>query len=411
MSNTIIVGGGIAGLTAAYYLEKAGRSYQIIEASDRVGGRIKTDVADGYRYDRGFQVFLTAYPEAKKILDYGALDLKSFSSGAVLLRSGGRLGYLGDPLRQLSALIPTLTTSAASIGDKFKILSTKVRVTRQSISDIFDGEETSTLEALKKEYGFSDTIIDEFLKPFYAGIFLEKDLSTSRRMFDFVFKMFSEGEASIPALGMEEIPKQIAGHLDPSKIMCNTSVTDIQGCTVITNTGQSIQADHIIIATEATGLCSQFAKTNAKYRSTTNLYFSAESIPYTQNAIALNGNPDELVNNMVCLSKASRQYAQSGHLISVSLKDGINYYMPGLIDKVKMELATWIPSANKWMHLKTYRVEYALPDQSQVNNENPISVNDHITIIGDHTMNGSINAAMKSGRLGAEKVIKHMTSV
>jgi protoporphyrinogen oxidase len=405
MSKIVIVGGGIAGLTAAYYLHNAGEDYQIIEASDRIGGRIKTDLANGYRLDRGFQVFLTAYPEAKKILDYHALDLKKFDPGAVLLRAGGKIGYIGDPLRQFSSLLPTLTTNAASISDKIKILYTKSKVTNQSIDQIFKGDEMSTLIALKQDYGFSNTIIDEFLKPFYSGIFLENDLSTSRRMFDFVFKMFSEGEASVPALGMEEIPKQIANHLDPNRIICNTRVKDIQGNKIYTHNDQIIPADHIIIATEATGISKKFAKVNLQYRSTTNLYFSAEKVPYHQNAIALNGASDAIVNNIVCLSKVSAHYASAGHLISVSLKDGIDDNQLDLTEKVKNELAPWIHSAIDWKHIKTYRIKYALPNQTHINNEKIIEVNNMMTIIGDHTMNGSINAAMKSGRLGAERVI------
>ena len=229
MSHTIIVGAGIAGLTAAYYLQKANKDYTILEASDRIGGRIKTDESNGFLMDRGFQVFLTSYPEARKILDYNTLELKAFDSGAVLLRSNGKVDYIGDPQRQLSSLIPTLTTSAASIGDKFKILKTKNAIVEKSIQEIFSSEEMSTMKLLKEEYRFSNKIITEFLQPFYAGIFLENELSTSRRMFDFVFKMFSEGEATVPAKGMEEIPKQIASYLDPNKINCNTKVIDVKG--------------------------------------------------------------------------------------------------------------------------------------------------------------------------------------
>ena len=402
----MIIGGGISGLTAAYYLQKAGLNYQIIEATDRVGGRIKTDVINGYRLDRGFQVFLTAYPEAKKILNYEALNLKAFDPGAVLLRSGGKVDYIGDPLRQLSSLWPTLTTSAASVLDKFKILSTKTALTGKTIEEIFASEEKTTLEVLQNDYGFSNTIINEFLKPFYAGIFLENDLSTSRRMFDFVFKMFSEGEATIPALGMEEIPKQIASHLDTSKIMYNTKATSIHGNTITTDDGQMILADHIILATEATGLSKDYAAINVQYRSTTNLYFSATRKPYSQNAIALNGDSKALVNNMVCLTNTSSHYAIKGHLISVSLKEGIDSNQTNLIDKVKNELSEWIPSAKDWKHIKTYNIRYALPNQTHINNANLISVNNKVTVIGDHTMNGSINAAMKSGRLGAERVIE-----
>ena len=405
MSQTIIVGAGIAGLTAAYYLQKAGKGYTIIEATDRIGGRIKTDKSKGFLMDRGFQVFLTAYPEAKTILDYNALDLKAFDPGAVLLRGSGKIGYIGDPLRQPSSLIPTLTTNAASLKDKFKIFNTKNRLTKKTIHEIFSSEEISTMQLLKDEYGFSNTIISEFLQPFYAGIFLENDLSTSRKMFEFVFKMFSEGEAAVPAKGMEELPKQIASHLDPNAIQCNTKVIDIKGNIVHLQNGETILADHILVATEGNGLCSQFTETKKEYRSTTNLYFSSDKPPFKQNAIALNGDPKVLVNNLACMSKNSSTYAQDSELISVSLKEGVSYDNATVSEIVKTEMSKWIPSAKNWNHLSTYKIKYALPDQTEINNANLIEVSNKMTIIGDHVMNGSINAAMKSGRLGAERVI------
>lgn len=405
MPKAIIIGAGLSGLTAAYYLHKAGHQYQIIEASDRVGGRVKTDLIDGYRMDRGFQVFLTAYPEAKKVLDYDALDLRSFDPGAVLLRSGGRRDYMGDPMRQIFALLPTMITGAATIADKIKIWRTKTHLMGMSVDEIFARIEATTNHTLKTEYGFSDTVIREFLQPFYAGIFLENDLSTSRRMFDFVFKMFSTGDAAVPALGMEEIPKQIASHLDLERIVLDTKVTSIDGNQVITDKGDIFAADHIIVATEATGISRDIAHVNLGHRSTTNLYFAADAVPYSQNAIALNGASDALVNNMVCMSHASSEYASEGHLISVSLKEGVDSSDPHLIDKVKNELSQWMSSAKEWRHIKTYRIDYALPDQTSINNDQIQIVNETMTIIGDHTMNGSINAAMKSGRLGAERVI------
>lgn len=405
MSKAIIIGAGLSGLTAAYYLQKAGQQYQIIEASDRVGGRVKTDHVDGYRMDRGFQVFLTAYPEARKVLDYGALDLRSFDPGAVLLRREGRRDYLGDPLRQISALWPTIVTDAATIADKINIWKTKSHLKRLSIDEIFAGEERTTNHILKTEYGFSDTIISEFLRPFYAGIFLENDLSTSRRMFDFVFKMFSAGDVAVPALGMEEIPKQIASHLDHRKIILDTKVTSIEEDQVVTHDGKVFTAEHIIVATEATGICRDLAPVKLGHRSTTNMYFATDVLPYSQKAIALNGAPDALVNNMVCMSHASSAYASHGHLISVSLKEGADSNDVALIEKVKSELSQWVSSAKGWRHIRTYKIDYALPDQTNISNDQIQIVNDSLTIIGDHTMNGSINAAMKSGRLGAERAI------
>lgn len=405
MANTIIVGGGIAGLTAAYYLEKAGQEYTILESTDRIGGRIKTDHVNGYSMDRGFQVFLTAYPEAQKILDYQKLNLKAFDPGAILLRNSGKIDYLGDPLRQLSSLIPTLTTNAASMSDKLKILRIKQKLTNKSISQIFSSPELSTMQALQEEYGFSNKIVTEFLQPFYGGIFLENKLATSRKMFDFVFKMFSEGDATIPSLGMEEIPKQIASHLAPNKIRCNSKVINIENNTLQLENGERLIADHILLATEANSISSKYHNTKKEYHSTTNLYFSSSTQPFKRNAIALIGDSNKLANNLVCLSKNAKEYSKEGSLISVSLKDNIHPDETSLANKVKSELSEWVPNAKNWRHLKTYHIKYALPNQNKINNNNIISVNPHMTIIGDHTMNGSINAAMKSGRLGAELIM------
>ncbi len=405
MAKTIIVGGGISGLTAAYYLEKAGKDYCVLESTDRIGGRVKTDQLDGYNLDHGFQVFLTAYPEAKRILDYSKLNLKAFDPGAILLRKESKIDYIGDPLRQLSSLVSTLTTNAASISDKLKILKLKQQLKKKTIDEIFSNQDLSTKKVLRDEYGFSGTMISEFLQPFYAGIFLESQLSTSRKMFDFVFKMFSEGQATIPALGMEEIPKQIASHLNPNKIKCNTKVSQIEGKTVYLENQEKILADHILLATNALGISSQYTETNQEYHSTTNLYFSSKTQPFKRNAIALNGNPNHLVNNLVCLSKNAISYSQKDELISVSLKKSFQPNDSNGIEKVKSELSQWIPNAKAWNHVKTYRIKYALPNQDTINNDNIVAVDSNTTVIGDHVMNGSINAAMKSGRLGAERVI------
>ena len=135
--DAIIVGGGITGLSAALELTKKGMNFKLIEASDRVGGRVKTDVIDGYRLDHGFQVLLTAYPEARRILNYAALDLKSFSPGALLLYPDGSKDTLGDPLRDIGSLFPTLMSNAGSLGDKFKTWKLRNRLNRKTIDSIF----------------------------------------------------------------------------------------------------------------------------------------------------------------------------------------------------------------------------------------------------------------------------------
>jgi len=402
MANTIIVGAGLAGLTAAYYLQKAGHSYTILESTDRVGGRVKTDHYQGYLLDRGFQVFLTAYPEAKAVLDYEKLQLRSFDPGSILLSPGSRPTYLGDPLRQPSALISTVFNPAASLFDKVKILMTKSKISEKSIAQIFASKEFSTHTLLRATYGFSERLIREFWQPFYAGIFLEGELTTSRRMFDFVFKMFAEGEVSIPSKGMEEIPKQIASHLDPVAIKLGQRVQAIDGQQVTLMDGSTMTADRILVATEASGLASSVAPVNTKKRSTTCMYFLADKPPFKRKSIALQQIGQGFVNNFTCMTNVAPDYGAGKHLISVSLRDGVSV---ATAEQVKSELAAYYKSATNWQHLRTYTIDYALPDQTTVTNDDIVKVSDTVAIIGDHTMNGSINAAMKSGRLGAEWVM------
>ncbi|MFT5942170.1 MAG: phytoene dehydrogenase-like protein, partial [Sediminicola sp.] len=202
-----IVGAGISGLIAALVLEKEGYTVTIYEGTDRAGGRIKTDNYDGYQLDHGFQVLLDAYPMARKYLDLESLSLQKFLPGAVIFKDGKKK-TLGDPLRNLSLLFPTLISNIGNFSDKFKILKLNLELKRMSIEQVFSSRETSTLTYLK-EKGFSNDIIFSFFKPFFSGIFLEPNLETSSRMFQFVYKMFGEGLAVLPKSGIGAITDQL----------------------------------------------------------------------------------------------------------------------------------------------------------------------------------------------------------
>lgn len=402
MPTAIIIGGGLSGLCAARKLHSQGIDFLLLEATDRVGGRIKTDVVDGYRLDHGFQVLLTAYPEAKRVLDYKKLDLKSFSPGALLLYPDGKKDRIGDPLRDLSSLLPTVFSSAGNLFDKLRILKLKNRLSNKTIEEIFQQEEKSTLTALKEEYGFSQTMIDRFFAPFFAGIFLEKDLVTSRRMFDFVFKMFGEGDTAVPNLGMEEIPKQIAASLPQDSIQCNARVAKIDGQDVYLTDGSKFTAPNIIVATEATGLVKGLTSVKSAHQSTTHLHFIADEPPVEQPLIALNTNKKRLSNNICTINKVAAGYASTHKsLVSISIVGNNNLSPKELSLAVQKELTTWFGKATQsWQHLHTRQVNYALPNQQNVQHEidpQKLKIRDGLYACGDFQLNGSINAAMKVG--------------
>jgi phytoene dehydrogenase-like protein len=399
----IIIGGGLSGLTAARQLHKKGIDFLLLEATDRIGGRVKTDVIDGFRLDHGFQVLLTAYPEAQKWLDYSTLDLKAFTPGAMLLYPDGKKGQLGDPLRDFSSLFPTLLSKSGTLKDKFSILKLRNRLKNLSIEDIFQQEEISTKDALQKVYGFSPQMIDRFFGPFFAGIFLEKELTTSRRMFDFVFKMFSEADTAIPNLGMEEIPKLLAKPLPSGSIQTQSRVSKIDGQTVQLTDGSTFSAPQIIVATEATGIIQELSAVKKKYQSTTHMHFVTNEPPIKKPVIALNTAPKRLVNNICIINQVAPKYAPDGQfLISLSIVGNTDLSEKELVKAVRTELQKWFGNQpQEWEHLHTRIIRYALPGQSNVTDsitEDKSRLREGLYACGDFQMNGSINAAMKTGR-------------
>ena len=406
--DTLIIGAGLAGLTAARVLKLAGRKVKIIEASDGPGGRVRTDEVNGFLLDRGFQVFLTAYPEAKHFLDYKALDLKPFSPCSIILTNSG-IDEIGDPLREASSLIRTLKSPVGTLSDKFRLLLLRLKLAGISIDEIFSKKETTTLEYLSA-VGFGKKIISDFFAPFMSGIYLEQNLDTSSRMFEFVFKMFSESDTAIPAKGMGMIPRQLASDLSVEELILNERAISIDGNKVQTASGNVFEASTILIATTADCIPVPFQRRLIKKKSVTCMYFSADQAPYQKALIALNAIPNRLVNNLAVMSNISSCYAPEGKsLVSVSLSGNEQFIKQDELElKVKEELKIWFKECSDWVPIKTYEIPYALPDNSHVINDilpSSIRINYSTFICGDHLLNGSINAAMKSGRIAAEAML------
>ncbi|HBN75156.1 MAG TPA: hypothetical protein DD473_04930, partial [Planctomycetaceae bacterium] len=223
----VIIGAGIAGLTCAYRLQQQNIDSIILEKSDRVGGRVATDEMDGYLLDRGFQVFLTAYPEAQSVLDYEELDLKPFDPGS-LIRVKESFEKLSDPWKRPLELMTTAFARIGTISDKLLISKLRSLATKGSVEDQFERDDVCTLEELKR-LGFSERMINQFFRPFLGGVFLDSQLETSARMLYFVFRMFSLGQATLPARGMQRIPEQISRHLPEDSIQLGSTVERIEG--------------------------------------------------------------------------------------------------------------------------------------------------------------------------------------
>ncbi len=409
--DVIIVGGGIAGLNCARHLEQAGWNVTLLEASDRVGGRIRTEVVEGFRLDRGFQVFLTSYTEAQSVLEYPALKLKPFEPGA-LVRYGGRFHRITDPWRRPWKGLRSVFSPIGTLRDKLRVARLRSQVLGKSLEALLHQPETTTLEALEN-MGFTPAIIERFFRPFLGGIFLEPELLTSSRMFHFVFRMFSQGDACLPAEGMEAIPRQMAGQLITTKLRLQSPVRRVEAGLVELASGERLNAHAIVVAVDGVTAANLLEEVpQPETQGVTCLYFSADHPPVSEPILVLNGDGYGPINNLCVPNLVAPSYApDSKHLVSVTVLRQPN--LNEVQHTVREQLMEWFgPQVNDWRHLRTDQIPDALPRQvppALAKLERSVRSRPGVYVCGDHRDSASIQGALVSGRRAAIAVLDDAT--
>lgn len=399
----------MAGLSCAVYLKQAGIDALVLEASDGVGGRVRTDLVNGFRLDRGFQVLLTAYPETSQLLNYAALNLRPFRSGA-LIHHENQWMRLINPLQEPLSIFQTLVSPVGTFSDKLKIIELLRRVQGMSTHDFFQQTATTTIDFLM-DFGFSEQMIVRFFRPFFGGIFLEDALHTSSNFFEFCFKMFYAGQAAVPAGGMEEIPRQLANRLSPEQIRLNTMVGQIVGNEVRLSSGETIQAGNIVLATDAAqvvSLINQPVPPESAFNHTTCTYFAADRSPNREQLLMLNTKRASAAHNLAIMSDVAPGYSPEGQtLISVSTQ-GLEILDTQLLaGNIRKDLSTWFgEEVNTWRYLRTYHIPHALPDYPPGATHLPLKLTETLYQCGDRTAYPSLNAAIQTGREVAERIVK-----
>lgn len=405
-----IIGAGVSGLVAAKVLEDKGFHPIILESTDSVGGRVKTDIINGFQLDHGFQVLLTAYPTAQKYLDYAALDLQEFLPGAIIFNNK-KSSTIGDPLREKSMLFSTLFSSVGSISDKLKILKLTKKLKRKSVDKIFSDKELTTRKYLE-DFGFTNQIIDAFFKPFFTGIFLETELQTSSRMFEFVYKMFGEGNAAIPKSGIGAIPKQLEENLSKTVIRFNTEVQSVKDGEILLKNGEKLVPNYTIITSGANRLVSNLRNDILEWKSCQTLYFKTPNRIFKKRLIGLIPAENVLSNNIFFHTSLNSERKSEGELLSVTVVKDHSFSEEELVCKIQEELLEHC-EIEETEFIKRYTIPNALPNLTNVQNEIPPSETRLMTSVflaGDVQLNGSLNAAMLSGELAAEGVFETITN-
>ncbi|MEM8873378.1 MAG: NAD(P)/FAD-dependent oxidoreductase [Planctomycetota bacterium] len=379
-----IIGGGVAGLACATYLERGGFDVLLHEADDRVGGRVRTDIVDGFKLDRGFQVHLTAYPEARYLLDYARLGLRDFLPGAKI-RRGKMWTTVADPLRAPSKIFSTAVSPVASFRDKIALLELWKWCKTRDLDALLTDPTGSTVDFLGK-FGMSENIIEGFFRPFYGGIFLENELTTSAKKFAFTFRMFADGVAALPAEGIEAIPRQLAANLKRTDIRTGSHVD-----------ASDVNADAVVLAMPTDDV--------SRWHATSAWYFAAEASPMRgEKLIALDGDDDGPVNNLCVPSDVQPSYAPDGRALVCASTVGIHEDEAS----VRAQLRQWFGVAtDQWRLLRAVHVHKALPAQPD-DRMTPVAKpvrRDDVYVCGDSHDTASLNGALASGRRAAQAVM------
>ncbi len=409
--DVVVVGAGLAGLAAARVLCRAGRTVVVLEASDGVGGRVRTDVVDGFRLDRGFQVLLTAYPEVQTQLDVEALQLRSFLPGS-LVWTGQRPYAVGDPLRKPSLLLPSAVAPIGTIADKLRLAALLRRVKSADPKALLRGPDITTLEALHAA-GFGPRIIDRFFRPLLGGIQLDPSLGGSARMSETVLHCLAVGDSAVPAAGMHAIPLQMAAALPAGTVHLSSAVASVAPGEVRLVDGRVVIATAVIVATEgpaANALLSGARLASVGSRDVGCVWFDAPAAPVPQALIVLDGVRSGPALNVAVMSNVAPEYvtdaAPPGHAL-VAAACPATADIADLAAEVRRQLRSWWgPQVDQWKVLRTDRIAHGQPDRPPpFAPKRPVALGEGLFVCGDHRDTPSIQGAMFSGRRCGEAAL------
>jgi phytoene dehydrogenase-like protein len=404
--DVVIIGGGLAGLAAARRLDRAGVNWLLVEAADRIGGRVATDVVDGWRLDRGFQVLNTAYPRVPALVDIDALDMRYFTSG-VLVRRGSGLHRLENPLREPLSAAKTLTSGVGSLADRLKFAALATRYATLPPSRLLDAPETTTQEALRRA-GLSHRMIEEVLRPFLSGVFADRALDTSSHVLAMVLRSFARGRIGVPASGMAALPAAVAGPLPYPQLLVGAKTVSVGPGMVVTDGGE-IRCRAVIVATDPATAATLLPRLPVPdMRGLTTYYFGADQAPIDEPTLLLDGDRREIVANTVVMSNAAPEYAPAGKSLIAASSVGVSAPSGASEAVIRVELARMygVPTED-WELLKVVTLPHALPAANvpQAQLRKPVALGDGLFVAGDHRDSPSIQGALASGWRTAGEVL------
>lgn len=413
----VIVGAGLAGLACATEMHRLGKPFLLLEANDRVGGRLRTQTREGFALDHGFQVVLSSYDAVEKIADIPAMEPRYFHSGA-MLSYDGQLSPISNPLRHLNSLMASFMSSAFSLRDKVLVGALGTLAVLQSDENLLSAcqraKDLSTREYLT-HFGFSQKFLARFAEPFFGGVLLDADLESSAGLFLYYLKKFATGRAWLPARGIGEFPKHVASRLPQHCIRLGTRVarlnySDDRVCGVVLECGENISASCVVLALDEPSLCRVLdLPSPCSPRGVAVVYFKTRRSLYDQPWLVLPESGSGRVRHFTQVTNIAPELAPEGwHLVSASLLDkDIPKQVDELAQTVKQEIALIFPTAGEMEHLETIFVPYGVPNQPPgFASRNCFSnLPPGVFAAGDWKNGASIQSAIASGIRTAQSIL------
>jgi protoporphyrinogen oxidase len=417
-----IIGGGLTGISAAKLFTENKIDFSLFEASDALGGRVRSDNIDGFIIDRGFQIILDSYQNLKSLININDLEPCYFESGAMI---GSIKNILANPIKNPKYILNNFLSSSATLLDKITLLRLITNsFFSENIGKNSDQRKEISAQKFLNSYGFSDKFLNDFFVPFFGGVFLDWNLSVSSRLFEFTFRNFLFGNAFLPKNGMQALPQLISKNVDLNNIFLKTKIISIEKnnnkyC-VIDSSNNSCEFDFVIIATEHSSsieLIKNYAinstvemLSNLKTLSTTCLHYKTKTSPYNEPLLYLNQNKEQLFAHLTPITNINPNYSTSKDcLVSVTVKNSDEYALDQLDSILRSELKNHFgEQINGWDLIDIKKVNYALPYMTK-SNLSPWSrtkeVYEKIYIGGDYTETPSIDGAIKAGVTIASHII------
>ncbi|MEY9947046.1 NAD(P)/FAD-dependent oxidoreductase [Kitasatospora sp. GAS1066B] len=413
--DVVVVGAGLAGLAAARSLASAGLQVQVLEATERIGGRMAGQQLDGYRLDHGGQLLNTGFPELVRRLDLDGLALCRLAPG-VLVHSGGRRYRVGDP--QLPTARQAATRSPlGSPLEKARLGASLSRLAATPVPRLLARPETSTARALA-ERALPAKVVDGFLRPLLTALLSDPALGTSSRIADLVLRGYARGRLALPAAGTAAVPGQLADSLPPGTVRLGVRVTAIGADAVWTAEHGRLGARAVVLATDARSAVELLPGLRLPdFHPVTTYFHTTAGTPLNEAVLLLDADRDQgpaPVSHSLILSQVHESYAPADRSLVATTVLGRRAFGSGgpaaLEPAVRERLGRlYGVAAREWEFLSVRHLPDAVPAMPPPHNfRRPVRVLAGLYVCGDHRDTSSAQGALVSGRRAAEAVLRDL---